>query len=328
MAIWRRVSPIRRHEVDKTYHAVVRGVPSAGTLAALARGVVIDGRRTAPADVRLVKSFRTRSGGDGAVVELILREGRNRQVRRMCEYAGHPVEQLRRIRIGPLTDPALAVGAWRDLTAAEVSKLKRVASATHRRSLRLRRPAVDVTALRRVLLAAAMFLLALAAAAAVGYRLSVEIGGVAVSARRAPALLAQGCAALLLAMLVGAEGPTRVRKRVVGAIVVALLIALVAESSPRRTGDGGEYLVMARNFSRGAPPSIAAAEVAAAQTWLDGLPGFQGATLRDGLVPGRNGRSDFAHFWLYPLAVAPVLRLTDAFGWHPTMRSPSSISRC
>ena len=122
------------HEVDKTYHAVVRGVPSAGTLAALARGVVIDGRRTAPAEVRLVKSFRTRSGGDGAVVELILREGRNRQVRRMCEYAGHPVDQLRRIRIGPLADPALAVGAWRDLTAAEVSRLKRVASATHRRS--------------------------------------------------------------------------------------------------------------------------------------------------------------------------------------------------
>ena len=134
-----------------------------------------------------------------------------------------------------------------------------------------------MTALRRVLLAAAIFLLALAAAAAVGYRLSFEIGGVAVSARRAPALLAQGCAALLLALLVGAEGPTRVRKRVVGAIVFAVLIAFVAESSPRRTGDGGEYLVMARNFSRGAPPSIATGEVDAAQTWLDRVAGISGS---------------------------------------------------
>ena len=121
------------HEVEKTYHAVVRGVPSTETLAALARGVVIDGRRTAPAEVRLVKSFRNRSGRDGALVELVLREGRNRQVRRMCEYAGHPVEQLRRIRIGPLADPALAVGTWRDLTAAEVARLRRAVSSPHRK---------------------------------------------------------------------------------------------------------------------------------------------------------------------------------------------------
>jgi 23S rRNA pseudouridine2605 synthase len=113
-----------RHEVPKTYHAVVRGVPSAEATGRLARGVVIDGRRTAPAGARVVKTFVTR-GRLEALLEIVLREGRNRQVRLMCEAVGHPVERLRRIRIGPIADARLAPGVWRDLTSAEVASLVR-----------------------------------------------------------------------------------------------------------------------------------------------------------------------------------------------------------
>ena len=172
-------------------------------------------------------------------------------------------------------------------------------------------------ALRRVLLAASIAFLALAAAAAVGFGPSFELVGVAVSARRVPALVAQAAAALLLALLAGFETPVGSRRGVVAAVVIAFLVALVIESSPRRTGDGGEYLVMARNFSSFAPPSIAAGELPSAQAWLDQLPGFSGASLRDGVVAGRGDRLDFAHFWLYPLAAAPLLGVTDGFGWHP-----------
>jgi pseudouridine synthase len=118
-----------RHGVEKVYHASVRGVPGRETLDALARGVVLDGRRTAPARVRLVKTFGSR-GREGATIEIVLREGRNRQVRRMCEAVGHPVERLRRVRYGPLSDDALPPGRWRDLTPREVEALRAAAAGT------------------------------------------------------------------------------------------------------------------------------------------------------------------------------------------------------
>jgi pseudouridine synthase len=118
-----------RHEVEKVYHAVVRGVPSPGTLDALSRGVVIDGRRTAPAKIRLVKTF-ARHGRDEALLELVLHEGRNRQVRRMCATVGHPVERLSRIRIGPIGMAGLPPGAWRDLTPRELTALRRTTAPT------------------------------------------------------------------------------------------------------------------------------------------------------------------------------------------------------
>ena len=115
-----------RHGVEKTYHAIVRGVPDGETLGRLARGVVLDGARTAPAKARLVKALGSR-GRDRALVEIVLREGRNRQVRRMCEAVGHPVEQLRRVRVGPISDARLAPGACRELTAREIAALRGVA---------------------------------------------------------------------------------------------------------------------------------------------------------------------------------------------------------
>lgn len=115
-----------RHEVERVYLARVRGVPDRHALDRLAAGVTIDRRRTAPARVRLVDR-QDSAGGPQASIEIALHEGRHRQVRRMFEEVGHPVVRLRRIRIGPIEDPQMPVGHWRDLTPREVEKLRRAA---------------------------------------------------------------------------------------------------------------------------------------------------------------------------------------------------------
>lgn len=112
-----------RHGVEREYEARVLGVPDARVVERLRRGVLIDGRRTAPAGVRLIASTRN---GEQAVLSLTLREGRKRQVRRMCELIGHPVIRLRRVRIGPIRDPELKPGQVRALREAEVTALKRM----------------------------------------------------------------------------------------------------------------------------------------------------------------------------------------------------------
>ena len=115
-----------RHGVARVYEATVRGVPSAARLRRLAAGVAIDGRETAPAEVRML-----RGGGPGradeARVRIVIREGRNRQVRRMFDAIGHPVRRLRRTRIGPVSLRGLRPGAARELTPAEVRALRRAA---------------------------------------------------------------------------------------------------------------------------------------------------------------------------------------------------------
>lgn len=121
-----------RHGVEKVYHAVTRGVPDLRALAKLEGGVALDGRRTAPARARVLKTF-VQKGREDAVVEIALREGRNRQVRRMCQAVGFPVQRLTRVGIGPLHDARLAPGSWRELTAREVERLKRPAAVEARR---------------------------------------------------------------------------------------------------------------------------------------------------------------------------------------------------
>jgi 23S rRNA pseudouridine2605 synthase len=113
-----------RHQVERVYKVRVAGVPDQRAIERLSRGIVLDGRRTAPAEVRLVHGDRDTSA-KSAVLLMTLREGRNRQVRRMCESVGHPVEQLTRIRIGPITDAGLKLGQSRDLTADEVRALRK-----------------------------------------------------------------------------------------------------------------------------------------------------------------------------------------------------------
>ncbi len=109
-------------EVPRTYRAVVTRPPvSERALRALRKGVELDDGRTAPARVR-------RLGRDRDVLELTIHEGRNRQVKRMCEAVGHPVRSLERVAFGPLTLGTLAPGAHRRLSGAEVDALSRAAA--------------------------------------------------------------------------------------------------------------------------------------------------------------------------------------------------------
>ena len=115
-----------RHGIEREYHAWVLGVPDDRDLERLRRGVPIEGRRTEPADVTVVHLGRGRRAGQ-AMLSIVLREGRNRQVRKMCEAIGHPVDALTRVRIGPLKDSRLKPGQFRDLTPDEVRRLQKAA---------------------------------------------------------------------------------------------------------------------------------------------------------------------------------------------------------
>lgn len=102
--------------VEKEYLAHVEGRPSRGALRALREGVELEDGMTAPAKASTV--------GDD-VIRLVIHEGRNRQVRRMCEAVGHPVVRLVRVRIGPIADRSLGPGASRELTVDELRALER-----------------------------------------------------------------------------------------------------------------------------------------------------------------------------------------------------------
>jgi len=108
------------HGVAKEYVAEVRGgTPAPGALRTLRRGVELTDGLTAPAEVGVLAP---------GVLRLTIHEGRNRQVRRMCEAVGHPVERLVRTRIGPIRDTTLAPGRWRHLSPDEVRALAAAAS--------------------------------------------------------------------------------------------------------------------------------------------------------------------------------------------------------
>lgn len=106
------------HGVEKEYLVEVEGVPSRGVLRELREGVELDDGKSAPASVKLIQSRE-----DFTAIEIVIHEGRNRQVRRMCEAIGHPVRRLVRTRIGLLADRDLAPGTWRELTQDEVRSL-------------------------------------------------------------------------------------------------------------------------------------------------------------------------------------------------------------
>ena len=106
--------------VEKEYLAEVEGTVSPSALRRLREGVVLDDGVTAPARASLLAPN---------LVRICIHEGRNRQVRRMCEAVGHPVVRLVRSRIGPIADRSLAPGQWRPLTASEVRALATAAAA-------------------------------------------------------------------------------------------------------------------------------------------------------------------------------------------------------
>lgn len=113
-----------RYGMTKTYVARVRGKPTRATLRQLEQGVQLD---DGPA--RAVSARPLDSSGGEALVELVMTEGRNREVRRMLEAVGHPVARLVRIAIGPLRDPNLSPGTWRRLDPKEVAQLYGTAAA-------------------------------------------------------------------------------------------------------------------------------------------------------------------------------------------------------
>jgi 23S rRNA pseudouridine2605 synthase len=104
-----------RYGVEKVYEAEVEGEPSDAALQRLRDGVELEDGLTAPAQVRRLGERR---------LELILHEGRNRQVRRMLDAVGHPVRRLHRSRYAGLTLDGLAAGEWRELTRDELAALR------------------------------------------------------------------------------------------------------------------------------------------------------------------------------------------------------------
>ena len=104
-----------RYGVEKVYVVDVEGEPDDAALRALAEGVELDDGRTAPATVRCLAPSR---------IELTLHEGRNRQVKRMCEAVGHPVWRLHRSRYAGLGLENLGPGEWRELEPGEVARLQ------------------------------------------------------------------------------------------------------------------------------------------------------------------------------------------------------------
>lgn len=110
-----------KHEIKKTYAARVDGVPKAADLELLARGVELEDGLTAPAEIALVDII----DGNG-VLEITIHEGRNRQVRRMCEKIGYPVIRLKRKQLAFLTLDKVARGRYRHLTVKEIEGLKKL----------------------------------------------------------------------------------------------------------------------------------------------------------------------------------------------------------
>jgi len=124
-----------RHKMAKTYRAQVEGIPDEAALEMLSRGVVLNDGKTRPAQARLIEDpldlwprdppIRYRAAIPTRWIELELREGRNRQVRRMTAAVGFPTLRLIRFSIGPWTLDGLTPGNWREIQIANVSSPSR-----------------------------------------------------------------------------------------------------------------------------------------------------------------------------------------------------------
>lgn len=106
-------------EIPKRYIAIVEGVPNRGELEKFRKGLFIDGKGTAPADIKIAKRF-----DDESILDISIHEGRNRQVKKMCEAINHPVKKLKRISMGKLELGGLDIGNWRYLNQEEIEYLK------------------------------------------------------------------------------------------------------------------------------------------------------------------------------------------------------------
>jgi 23S rRNA pseudouridine2605 synthase len=111
-----------RYEHEKEYHVYVEGNPGERILNQWRRGVFLDGRKTAPAEVSVLRREKVHTW-----LRVVLREGRKRQIRRMAAMLGHPVHQLIRVRVGPVRLGDLKPSEWRHLTEQEVAALCKLA---------------------------------------------------------------------------------------------------------------------------------------------------------------------------------------------------------
>ncbi len=124
-----------RHKLPKVYLVQVERVPNDAALASLRRGVLLKGRRTRPAEVELLAEapdlpprpvpIRFRKSVPTAWLKVALREGQNRQIRRMTAAVGHPTLRLVRVAVGPVTLGDLQPGQWRELKGAEMAGLRK-----------------------------------------------------------------------------------------------------------------------------------------------------------------------------------------------------------
>ena len=110
-----------RYEHEKEYEVYVEGHPSEKTLSQWRRGVFLEGKRTSPAQVSVIKEERKHTW-----LRIVLHEGRKRQIRRVASMLGHPTHKLIRMRIGPVLLGKLKPGRWRHLTKQEISALRRL----------------------------------------------------------------------------------------------------------------------------------------------------------------------------------------------------------
>ncbi len=108
-----------KHNIDKTYIAVVDTEPTEAEIKRFREGLVIEGRKTAKARLKVIKTTK-----DKAYLQITIHEGRNRQVRKMCDAIGHPVRKLKRVATGRLTLGNLKKGEYRMLTEEEILYLK------------------------------------------------------------------------------------------------------------------------------------------------------------------------------------------------------------
>ena len=126
------------HKLSKVYLAQVERIPNEEALEQLRKGVVLNGKKTRPAEVRLLSDdpqlpdrpmpIRFRKQVSTTWVEITLREGLNRQVRRMTAAVGHPTLRLVRIAIGPVVLGELQPGQWREMTSHEIAQIYSAAS--------------------------------------------------------------------------------------------------------------------------------------------------------------------------------------------------------
>ncbi|WFA09712.1 pseudouridine synthase [Tissierella sp. Yu-01] len=106
-------------KIQKRYIAIVEGVPNKIELDKMRKGVYIEGKKTAPAKVKIAKKYE-----DESILDIEIHEGRNRQVKKMCESINHPIKKLKRVSIGELELGGLLIGNWRFLNEEEMTYLK------------------------------------------------------------------------------------------------------------------------------------------------------------------------------------------------------------